>query len=75
METKAEIRRLIWDMAMWDFAYREKHTKDKTESELLATGWEKDCNGDWCHERMERARSTVFRERDNELSLKILLQG
>jgi len=59
-------------MAMWDFKYRTTHTQNKPNEKLVAEGWEQDCEGNWCHKKMEKARSRAFMERNRELVLKIV---
>jgi hypothetical protein len=74
MEEKENAKKLLWKIAMWEFEYRKKHTAGKSEEQLLAEGWEKDCDGQWCHKKMEVAREREFRKENHELLLKIVCE-
>lgn len=70
VQTRKEFLR---DVAMWEVAYRHEHVNWRQPSELIADGWEKDWDGEWCHPQMERLKNRVFRERSDELLLLSLL--
>jgi hypothetical protein len=73
MEKETEtVNCLLREIAMWEFDYRNKHVYSKSDADLISEGWERDCEGEWCHPKLEKEKLKIFRERMNLVMLRVV---